>query len=100
MCPTNCSCDQLTACGKPYLKPKPLGPGSPLGFVACTLPGAAEAGQAFAAQGTQQATKLVLNATVGSKAPLCVQATGPKQYPLVLGRYAAPAGARGSAALR
>jgi hypothetical protein len=23
VCPTNCSCDYLTACGKPYLKPTP-----------------------------------------------------------------------------
>lgn len=35
VCPTNCSCDQLTACGKPYLKPAPPTAGSPIGLAVC-----------------------------------------------------------------
>ena len=41
-CPTNCSCDQLSACGKPYLPPPPPPPppraGAPIGVSACASP--------------------------------------------------------------
>ena len=41
-CPTNCSCDQLTACGAPYLPPSPPPPppsaGAPIGVGPCASP--------------------------------------------------------------
>jgi len=51
VCPTNCSCDQVSACGKPYhLKPAPPTPppqqGSPVGLAACD-PTTASSGQNF-----------------------------------------------------
>ena len=41
MCPTNCSCDQLSACGKPYLQPKPLTPGEAITMSDCSSADAA-----------------------------------------------------------
>ena len=43
MCATNCSCDQLTQCGKPYLKPKPVGPGAAVSMAPCVDTASAEA---------------------------------------------------------
>lgn len=35
VCPPGCACDQLTACGAPYLQPTPLS-GDTVGLAACT----------------------------------------------------------------
>ena len=77
VCPTNCSCDQLSACGKPYIQPKPLGPGAPVGLSECDVPGEAASHQTWS---------LSENGTVGlggAGGLLCL-ATGPTAYPLVL----------------
>ena len=37
-CPTNCTCDQLTACGEPYLPPQPPVAGATLAAATCTSP--------------------------------------------------------------
>ena len=37
-CPTNCSCDQLTACGKPYFTPPPPAAGATATTAACDSP--------------------------------------------------------------
>ena len=41
VCPTNCSCDQLTACGNPYITIPPPQPGVPLYLQPCVLPASA-----------------------------------------------------------
>jgi hypothetical protein len=44
-CPTNCSCDQLTACGKPYLKKQPPSVGTAITVVPCDNPPTAMTGE-------------------------------------------------------
>ena len=39
VCPSNCTCNQLEACGKPYLKPKPPLAGDVLALRSCGLEG-------------------------------------------------------------
>ena len=77
VCPTNCSCDQLSACGKPYLKPTPPTPpkvGSPVGLAVCNPP---NSGQNF----TLTSSGMLQVAGVPG---LCVTGAS-RVYPLTLG---------------
>jgi hypothetical protein len=81
-CPSNCSCDQLAACGVPYLQPTPPPAGTPLTVAPCAAPflGTAQ-GWALSADGTLAST---------ANSSLCVQAAGEDVYPLVLGPCSGP----------
>ena len=78
-CPSRCHCDQLSACGVPYIPPTPPptpAAGSPLGLLACE--GAFSANQVFT---FTAAGKLQL----ASNSALCAQDPGAGLYPLTLG---------------
>jgi len=82
VCPTNCSCDQLTACGKPYITSSPAAAGDAVGLAECALPGAPADGQAWAFDGASGEIRLAANAS-GTSA-LCIVPTGNDAYPLQL----------------
>lgn len=79
VCPTNCSCDQLTACGQPYIKPSPPKTGTSVGLAACALP-ATEAGHANQEFVMQANGTIMLQGT-----GLCLTSAGSETYPLMLG---------------
>lgn len=80
-CPSNCSCDQLTACGQPYIKPVPPSAGAALSLQSCQLPAPLTQALRLGSDG-----RLV---ALGNSS-LCVQGAGAEEYPLRL--KALPAG--------
>lgn len=79
VCPTNCSCDQLSACGQPYLPPPPPLAGATLMAATCAVP--VPPVQAWAVNATDGTLRPVADAT------LCVALPaggGPGTYPLQL----------------
>jgi len=75
VCPTNCSCDQLSSCGIPYIKPTPPSDGTPIMGNVCD--GGIGVGQ-----------KWILNAdgtlALAANTSLCIKDPGAEVYPLVL----------------
>lgn len=76
-CPNNCSCDELTQCGKPYIKPTPPATGATLSMASCVEPDTEVCGQAFALS-TDGRIHLMANTS------LCVASGGNDAYPPVL----------------
>ncbi len=87
VCPSNCSCDQLTACGVPYLQPAPPVQGATVAGATCAVGGAAPAAAA-AVGGVEVQQKWVVNAdgsiALAANASLCLTDPGPSVYPLTL----------------
>eukprot|EP00040_Diaphanoeca_grandis_P031283 m.186835 g.186835 ORF g.186835 m.186835 type:complete len:670 (-) comp32283_c0_seq1:89-2098(-) len=77
VCPQNCSCDQLTACGIPYIKAMPPSASSSVVLAECTLPvgSSSTSFQSWSMDGGM----LKLNNT-----GLCLQTTSMNSYPLQL----------------
>lgn len=73
-CPTNCSCDQLSACGVPYIKASPPVAGSTLFMQPCEDGNAAQRWAMTSTGGIALASNL----------SLCMHAAGPDLYPLTL----------------
>jgi hexosaminidase len=84
VCPTNCSCDQLSACGVPYIKPTPPSFGTPISAGVCQPGIGVEQRWAFNPDGT---VAMAANAT------LCLHDPGEGVYPLTLGLCGASNGA-------
>eukprot|EP00730_Choanoeca_flexa_P016215 TRINITY_DN7621_c0_g1_i4.p1 TRINITY_DN7621_c0_g1~~TRINITY_DN7621_c0_g1_i4.p1 ORF type:complete len:662 (+),score=154.23 TRINITY_DN7621_c0_g1_i4:21-2006(+) len=76
VCPSNCSCDYLTACGKPYIKPTPSSVGSTFTVKPCDT--SQLVNQQFVMD--HAATRLRL----ASNTSLCLNYTGDKTYPVTL----------------
>jgi hypothetical protein len=84
-CPTKCHCDQLTACGAPYIPPAPPAPpaaGRPLATVPCEASFSPNQQWVLTADSTLQ---------LKSNAALCVQDPGSSTYPATLGSCAGAA---------
>jgi hypothetical protein len=75
-CPSTCYCDQLTACGKPYLKPTPPVAGTAITAQSCSSANSETQGWVLQADGTL---------ALASNMSLCITVPGPEIYPLVLG---------------
>lgn len=75
VCPTNCSCDQLSACGQPYIKSPPPQEGWVVSMQICE-------------DGNDTQRWLVTsegNIALASNMSLCIHVPGKEVYPLVLG---------------
>lgn len=70
VCPSKCSCDLLSACGKPYLKP------TSVGLAECVHPGIDTQRWVLSAQGQIQ---------LASNTSQCLQSTAANTYPLSIG---------------
>jgi hexosaminidase len=86
VCPTNCSCDQLSACGAPYIAPTPAPvptAGAALSLSQCALGAGADGGVA-----NEQRMTLGADGTIRLTADpsLCVHFAGPNAYPLKLAK--------------
>ena len=93
VCPTNCSCDQLSACGAPYIAPTPAPKpvaGAALSLARCALGGSAGIGNDQGLTlGTDGALRLVADPT------LCVEWVASQTYPLKLSACPATLAASG-----
>eukprot|EP00039_Didymoeca_costata_P019109 m.336268 g.336268 ORF g.336268 m.336268 type:complete len:678 (-) comp17802_c0_seq1:111-2144(-) len=76
VCPTNCSCDQLSACGKPYITPQP---GTSVSLSACK--------PTEHNTGDMQRWNMTMDGKIQliSQPNLCVLFPGANVYPLLLG---------------
>lgn len=76
VCPTNCSCDELSVCGVPYIQPTPPGPGSQIMGQPCIA-------------GVDVSQHWIINSggaiALAGNASLCIVDPGAGTYPLVLG---------------
>lgn len=75
VCPTNCSCDQLTACGVPYITPTPPANGAAISAQPCIAGVPVTQKWAFFPNGT---------VALAGNTSLCLQADSEGVYPLTL----------------
>eukprot|EP00937_MAST-01D_sp_MAST-1D-sp2_P003273 g3273.t1 len=86
VCPTSCSCDQLSACGKPYVAPTPAPlpkEGAALALAPCALGGAGPAAAQQFDLGSDGVIRLAADTS------LAVRHAAAQAYPMRLAKYGA-----------